>query len=298
VRWELALIVAMILVAAVIFAVNVTGMLSAKTTPVASDTNSVFQTPAQNNGNNQSVPTSSPGSLITGTTTTTSSSSSSGSNTTATSTTTTTNTTNRTTTTGGGGGSSSGGGGSSVTPRCPTCSGLSDWSSCQSGQQTRTNYKCDSTTNYQCQPITEQQACSITYSASIFVNPINTSVSRDGNFTVNIMINSSKEIYAVQFDVIFDSNIIERLSANESDFLKSDGVKTYPIIQNSNSSTTFADTRMVADSGVSGTGVVLTMTFHAKNTGTSTIALQNIVMTDTNINPVGVTSANGNVGVA
>jgi len=44
--------------------------------------------------------------------------------------------------------------------QCPSCSGASSWSSCLGNQQTRINYRCDSTTSYTCQSFTEYQFCS------------------------------------------------------------------------------------------------------------------------------------------
>lgn len=45
-------------------------------------------------------------------------------------------------------------------PQCPTCPAPTEWSSCINGQQTRTNYKCDSSTGYQCQQYIETNDCS------------------------------------------------------------------------------------------------------------------------------------------
>lgn len=81
---------------------------------------------------------------------------------------------------------------------CPACSSPSAWSACVSNNQTRANYRCDSTTGYQCQSYFESQSCTsgtditppvITITAPVNGSTVN-SISISGQATDNVGIYS------------------------------------------------------------------------------------------------------------
>lgn len=284
IRWEFAIVGIIVVVIIGVAAINITGLVA---NPNANNQNQSSQ-PQQNTSvqnpsveNNQTAPIP----PITGQATNK----------------TMTNAMNRTTTSGGGAGGGSGsgsGGGTTQTPACPTCPGPSAWSLCQDGQQTRTNYNCNSTTSYQCQQYTEPQGCTI--DVNVYVSPSTVNTNNNNDFTVNVMINSTKDVYAAQFNLYFDNNILDVLNVIEGDFLKSDGAETFPTfeINNTSGKILVGVTRITSQTGVTGQGMLATITFHAKNAGTSALDLTEVLVSDPDLSALSVNAMGGSATVS
>lgn len=176
----------------------------------------------------------------------------------------TTNTTSKTTTPsggGGGGGSGGGGGGTDGNPRPP-------------------------------QP---------QYNANVFLNPTSKNVNTNGTFSVNVDIETNKEIYGYEFVLSFNPTILNVESVNEGTFLKKDGATTFPItmINNTLGEIVVAVAMLGVDSGVSGSGTIVTVNFKGKNSGTTILDLKDVNLEDPNaskISDVLVTDGSVSVG--
>ena len=83
-----------------------------------------------------------------------------------------------------------------------------------------------------------------------------------------------------QFDIAFDSSILEALDVSEGDFLKTDGGSTFfqsGRIDNAAGKITGLIAGRISEGGVSGSGSVLQVRFKAKSEGESELALGNFL---------------------
>ncbi len=86
-----------------------------------------------------------------------------------------------------------------------------------------------------------------------------------------------------QFDIAFDPTILEAVSVNEGNFLKTGGATTFfqkGTIDNTAGKITGLSSASLSGDGVSGTGVLLSVTFSAKEDGRTHLALHNFQLGD------------------
>lgn len=173
---------------------------------------------------------------------------------------------------GGGGGVGSGGGGS---PSCSdtSWSPTSEWSECSpEGLETRDVVSnCGS-------PGIETRDClyEVHIGATVSVSPESQQVNlSQGIFTVDVNINATDEVYAIEFRLAFDSSVLTLLNATEGNFLKQDGSSTYPVIELTEP-IVVGITRFNTTQGVFGEGTLATIIFEAAGNGTSALELQSV----------------------
>ncbi len=120
------------------------------------------------------------------------------------------------------------------------------------------------------------------------------------SFSVNIDLAGVTDLYAYQFDLVFDPAIVSALSITEGSFLPGGG-ETFFIpgtIDNTAGTLTFtADTLLSAVSGASGSGTLATVNFLAVAPGSSSITLSNVMLLDSNLIDISATTANGNATI-
>jgi hypothetical protein len=104
---------------------------------------------------------------------------------------------------------------------------------------------------------------------------------------VNVSINTTADIYALQFEILFNQTVAEVSSVAEGHFLRGDGVTTFPVssIDNSTGWLLFVDTR-TGTQGISGIDGVATITFRTMNAGELDLALTNLKISDSGLNSI------------
>jgi hypothetical protein len=111
--------------------------------------------------------------------------------------------------------------------------------------------------------------------ASIFFDPAKQSVSKNEEFTILVKANSVSNLFAYQFDLKYNPNKYEIVSAEEGSFLNNNGTDSTFFLGPLNSSRkeliTFACTRMGASGGIDGSGTLVKITFRAKTSGEAKI---------------------------
>ena len=105
-------------------------------------------------------------------------------------------------------------------------------------------------------------------------------------FDVNISIDSSTEIFAVELYVYFDNSILEAINSSEGDFLNKDGALTYQIIDINNDLgyIRFANSRIDTTNSVEGFGSLIIITFKTIADGSTDLELQKVSIVDYDIN--------------
>ncbi len=97
-------------------------------------------------------------------------------------------------------------------------------------------------------------------------------------FTLDIRAEDVHDLADWQFDISFNPNVLEVLEVNEGDFMKQNGGSTYfqkGIIDNAAGKIEGLSSAILTDTGVNGTGVLLSVTFKAKTEVETQVALHN-----------------------
>ena len=104
-------------------------------------------------------------------------------------------------------------------------------------------------------------------------------------FTLDIRAENVTDLAGWQFDIAFDPVILEALSVSEGDFLKTGGTTLFQSgsIDNAAGKISGLSAIQLSTQGVTGTGVLLQVTFKAKSTGETELVLQNFQFADINV---------------
>ncbi|RKU26741.1 hypothetical protein C6499_12785, partial [Candidatus Poribacteria bacterium] len=105
-----------------------------------------------------------------------------------------------------------------------------------------------------------------------------TSLLAGDTFTLHLDAENITELAGWQADITFDPNILEAVEVIEDDFLKSKGGNTFfqdGTIDNTTGKITDLFSARISESGVSGTGTLLSVTFKAKAGGETQVTLEN-----------------------
>ena len=100
-------------------------------------------------------------------------------------------------------------------------------------------------------------------------------------FTLDFLAESVFDMAGWQFDIDFDPAALEAVDVREGDFLKTGGGSTFfqtGRIDNKIGKITGLNTALLSDSGVSGTGTILQVTFKAKTEGETSLDLDNFLL--------------------
>ena len=122
-------------------------------------------------------------------------------------------------------------------------------------------------------------------------------------FTLNLMVENVTDLAGWQADIAFDPAVLSAVSVTEGDFLSNDGGSTF--FQEGNTNNTTGDitgliAARTAGGGVSGGGILLSITFEAKAAGTDSLRFRNVKLGQSNreampynivINPIIVQSS-------
>ena len=117
-------------------------------------------------------------------------------------------------------------------------------------------------------------------------------------FSIRVHI-SGDDVSGIQFNLNYDSGIIEAVNLSEGDFLKTgdSGVLTIPpLIDNDIGVVKFASAR-IGKNGASGSGNVANITFKTKTSGVTELKLNEIKIKDPNLNTIHTEVISGTVVV-
>jgi general secretion pathway protein D len=132
------------------------------------------------------------------------------------------------------------------------------------------------------------------------IAPSSLTVQLGQNVSLDVRITNVIDVYAVQFDVVFDPKILSAASITEGAFLPTGGTTFFipgTIDNIAGTITATADSLIGPIPGVTGTGTLATITFHALTPGTSAITLANVLLLDSTGTVIPVSLANGTVQV-
>ena len=121
---------------------------------------------------------------------------------------------------------------------------------------------------------------------TISVSPSSIEKSQGDTFTIEIVVDpKGEEIYAVQYDLYFDTSILNATSQTRGTFLSQDGVDTIEAVNEINNSigkVEYGETR-TGESGITNSGVLASISFEVIGTsGKSGLKLGDVILSDQN----------------
>lgn len=138
-------------------------------------------------------------------------------------------------------------------------------------------------------------------STTLSIQPAVSTPTVGSSFDVFVNISSVTDLYAFQFDIVFNTAILSAINIKEGSFLPSGG-DTFPFsTENTDGSITFVDTLLTSISGVNGDGPLVDVTFQALASGTSPIDISNVILLNSSEPPnndISFTTQSGSVTVA
>ncbi len=136
--------------------------------------------------------------------------------------------------------------------------------------------------------------------ADLVVQPATTTVNITQPFSLDVAITNVTDLYAFQFDLGFDPNVLSVTNISEGPFLPSGGPTFFfpGIIDNVGGTVSFnADTLESAVPGVTGSGILVTFDFMPVGAGTSQITIFNVILLDSNGGGISTLTQDGTVTV-
>jgi general secretion pathway protein D len=118
-------------------------------------------------------------------------------------------------------------------------------------------------------------------------------------FTVNVLLAGAQNAYSVPLQVTYDSKMLQVVNVSNGTFLSQDGQAVALVHRDDDSSGTLqiTATRPPGATGISGQGIIVTLTFMAKSAGQSTLAISKGGTRDPNMQPTLVGGATATVTI-
>jgi hypothetical protein len=132
------------------------------------------------------------------------------------------------------------------------------------------------------------------------LEPADSVVGLNETFAVQVVIEKVNDLGAFQFELTYDSSILQVKEAALDDFLGSTGRSVVPIepqVDNERGRTTVGAINLGSGPGPSGTGVLAIITFIAQGAGSTVLGLLEVQVLDTAANAQLVTVEGGHVVV-
>jgi hypothetical protein len=133
------------------------------------------------------------------------------------------------------------------------------------------------------------------------IDPASQSAFQGDSLSVDVVVNGVTDLYAFQFDLVFDPTKLQAISSSEGLFLPSGGTTFFVpgAIDNVNGVISFvADTLIGPVPGVTGNGDLASISFMAAASGTSFLNLTNLLFLDSTLNDIGnLTTTGGSVTI-
>jgi hypothetical protein len=128
------------------------------------------------------------------------------------------------------------------------------------------------------------------------IDPVSQLAVQGDSLSVDVIVSDVTDLYAFQFDLVFDPTLLQATSSSEGLFLPSGGTTFFVpgAIDNVNGIISFiADTLISPVPGVTGSGDLAAISFTALASGTSILNLSNVLFLDSALNEIGNLTATG-----
>ena len=149
-----------------------------------------------------------------------------------------------------------------------------------------------------------------TISVNVTTSPLAPTMSADSRdvspgdtFTIDVMVDpAGNSVYSAQYSLTFDPTILQVTSHTKGNFLSQDGKNSIEVkntFNNTIGKLEYGETRMSVTDGVTGAGVLATITFEAVSAGSTDLELSNVILGDPSAQSIdGVVLNDGTVNVS
>jgi len=136
-------------------------------------------------------------------------------------------------------------------------------------------------------------------SASFGFDPPNISQPKGATFAVNVVLTGAQNVYSVPLQVSYDPKILQVVNVSNGTLLSQDGQAVALVHRDDDTTGTLqiTATRPPGANGVSGQGPIVTVTFMARNSGQSSLAISKGGMRDPGMQPTLVNGATASVTI-
>jgi len=139
--------------------------------------------------------------------------------------------------------------------------------------------------------------------SSVSVSPQTITASVGEIFTIDIIVDSAgSDVYGAQYELYFDNTVLSAATQTQGTFLSQDGASTNVIvdtIDNTIGKVVYGETRLGPDvGGVTGSGIIASITFETIKSGTSALTLSYVMVMDSNNEEVMTTVNSGTCMIA
>lgn len=129
--------------------------------------------------------------------------------------------------------------------------------------------------------------------ATISVSPAATNVALGNSVVVNVNIADVADLYGFQFDLTFNASVLSAVSVSEGSFLVSGGNFFSGFTDNVGGTVTFVANSLSGPvAGVTGGGLLASLTFDSVGVGTSLIFASNVILLDSVLGDIPVSEIN------
>ena len=122
--------------------------------------------------------------------------------------------------------------------------------------------------------------------SSVSVSPQTITASTGDTFTIDIIVDSTdSDVYGAQYELYFDNTILSATSQTQGTFLTQDDATANVFANDFNNTLgkiVYGEARMGAPAGVTGSGVLASITFETIKSGTSALTLSYVMLIDSN----------------
>lgn len=137
--------------------------------------------------------------------------------------------------------------------------------------------------------------------SSVSVSPQTITASTGDTFTIDIVVDpAGSGIYGAQYELYFDNTILSATSQTQGIFLTQDDATANVFTNDFNNTLgkiVYGEARMGAPAGVTGSGVLASITFETIKSGTSALTLSYVMLMDSNTDEV-MTTVNSGICMA
>ena len=137
--------------------------------------------------------------------------------------------------------------------------------------------------------------------AVVSIAPSSSNVNVGDNFTVDVNISNVTDLYGFQFDLSLAPGVLSAISITEGSFLAGGGATFFipGTIDNTAGVISFtANTLLGTVPGVGDSGTLAVLAVDGLSPGTSSIDLSNVLLLDSNLNPINFDLQAGSITVA
>jgi len=122
---------------------------------------------------------------------------------------------------------------------------------------------------------------------------------KNATFAVNVVLTGAQNAYSIPFQITYDPKMLQVVNVSNGNFLSQDGQAVALVHRDDDTTGTLqiTATRPPGTTGVSGQGTVVTVTFMAKASGQSTLAISRGGTRDPGMQPTLVAGANATVTI-